>query len=271
MPHTLATPSQASGSESPVPGPAFSDRLVTPEGASDATRAVHEAALALFVSHPNLVASYTFALQPLYASGPMSAARWAGASIARPRCSFAGVGSGSGSGTGTTTNTAASADAAEAAQHTGEVVEGWRLILVQEYCSGSSLRIALRAGVLAAGEPAAAAGAAGSAGWGAESCQAGGGRGPEPGEGEQAAVLTVNASSEAVVAVASQLLGVGGAKRRSDCCMDSQENMCGQAHRAPALQCVLVLALDVCRALAHLHGGWWVRVKCVGGRVGRGN
>ncbi|KXZ45595.1 hypothetical protein GPECTOR_53g88 [Gonium pectorale] len=131
----------------PSPPPASGPQrpYVKVDGGSDggpsprAARALAEAATSASLSHPNIVATYTYVLQPLWDADP-----W----VSDPG------GEGGGVLLSTPSPAASSASPYAASSASGGVgtdgMEVWKLTLVQELCDARSLRHCLQCGTLAA-------------------------------------------------------------------------------------------------------------------------
>ncbi|KAG2439101.1 hypothetical protein HYH02_006623 [Chlamydomonas schloesseri] len=106
-------------------------------------RAVQEAAIAVSMAHPNIVATYTYQLQPLHT--PRESGRWVHAA-------------------GETFQTPPEGPCPVSAplERTAAEAEVWKLTLVQELCDANSLRHCLQSGRLARGPQAGADVGAGS-------------------------------------------------------------------------------------------------------------
>ncbi|KAG2497870.1 hypothetical protein HYH03_004136 [Edaphochlamys debaryana] len=194
-------------------------------------RVLHEAALCLWCHHPNLAATYTHSLQPLagvVAHGDSSRPRNVRLSSCAPRYpsqSLSGFPSLFGSEQGYP---------AAASEEAAPVPEAWRLVLVQEFCDGDSLRHGLLSGALA---PAQAAPPP------APPASAPPQHMPPVSTDAPARMPPVAPHPPAPAAPATQdqppapkaLLAPGAATSR------------------PPAPAVLLLALDVARGLAHLH------------------
>ena len=188
--------------------------------------AVMETAISSSLSHPNIVQTYTYAVEPVRANTKMRGAGvGAAAGAARDASLF-------GSSGATGVDGAAVADAAGPSggdQHAN--VHSWEVRLVQEFCDRGSLRDALAAGLFRA---AAASAALTPRTSGASSDLAGGAAAALASEGSGGFAAAI---PEEATLTGGGLLGGGGA---------------GGA-RGVNIEWVLCTALDVARAMAHLH------------------
>ncbi|KAG2432173.1 hypothetical protein HXX76_009093 [Chlamydomonas incerta] len=105
-----------------------------PGGDISAQQAVQEAAIAVSMAHPNIVATYTYQLQPLHTPPQQQQTSWVEGSGAISRIA---------SSDSPSQETRASA----LLHRTGEA-EVWKLTLIQELCDASSLRHCLQSGRL---------------------------------------------------------------------------------------------------------------------------
>ncbi|KAG2432174.1 hypothetical protein HXX76_009094 [Chlamydomonas incerta] len=118
-----------------------------PGGDISAQQAVQEAAIAVSMAHPNIVATYTYQLQPLHSPPQWRQASWVEGSGAISRIA---------SSDSPSKDTCASASL----HRTGEA-EVWKLTLIQELCDANSLRHCLQSGRLLGPQAGTGAGAGG--------------------------------------------------------------------------------------------------------------
>ncbi|KAI8471115.1 MAG: kinase-like domain-containing protein [Monoraphidium minutum] len=187
--------------------------------------AVMETAISSSLSHPNIVQTFTYSI-----SGVTTERR---RSAPLPLAPGLGPGSGGafGGGAGSLHDSSGSLESREAGGGglgSGSSVQSWELRLVQELCDLGSLRDALNAGTFKPTAPAAPAGGEGAAAAGAEGAAAGGGSGGGGQSGGQSGGQTGEGGGQT---------GVGG----------------GQTLDRENLLKVLDTALDIARAVAHLH------------------
>ena len=204
--------------------------------------AVMETAISSSLSHPNVVATYTYAVTPVLrpaAAAPQSGADPSSAAAASTACSGGGGGSGP--------SASAAAAAARPRSSGVDALHGYEVRLVLEYCDKGTLREALSAGAFhparraSIGSSSAGAGATGAAGGGAST--AAGTAAAAPPAPQAAAVATRSSSlptgdDAQPPPSASGLLGSGSGAAGA-----SGVDLAG----------VLATALDVARAMAFLH------------------